>query len=98
MLSSHLVPITVIKALEKIMHLFLWGTKEGCKNINLVSWEGVRLPFSLYGLGLKRVREVNFLLLCKWFWRLSEDSLWVCVIKEKYGLEYDGYFPKFGKK
>lgn len=34
------------------------------------------------------------LLLYKWFWRLREDHLWVRVVKEKYGVEAGGIYPK----
>lgn len=41
------------------------------------------MPFDLGGLGLGQLREINLSLLCKWIWRLKEDSVWVRLLKEK---------------
>lgn len=94
MLSSRLILVTVLEEIEKIMRRFFWGTTEGRKNYHLVAFEGLCWPFDLGGLGLKRLREINISLLCKWFWRLREDCLWVQLIKEKYGFEVGNFFPK----
>lgn len=53
--------------------------------MQFVSFEGVCLPEELGGLGLKRAREINISLICKWFWWLRGDHLWVRVIKENIG-------------
>lgn len=64
------------------------------KKFHLVAFEGVCLPFELGGLGIKRVREINLSLLCKWFWQLKDDSpSWVRLLKEKYGTE-GGLLPE----
>lgn len=93
MLSAVLLPSTVAKEMEKIMGRFLWGTTEGKKKYHLLSWDLVCLPKEMGGLGLKRIGEFNVALLTKWLWRLQEESLWVRVVKEKYGLTRGGYFP-----
>lgn len=97
MFSSRLVPVTVVEELEKIVRRFFWGSKEGKRKIHLVSYEGICLPRELGGLGFKRVREINLSLLCKWFWRLKEDRLWVRLLKEKYGTDVGGFFPKMSR-
>lgn len=97
MLSSKIAPVKVVEEIEKMIRLFLWGTREGKRKIHLVSFEGVCLPKELSGLGIKRVRETNLSLLCKWFWRLKEDRLWVRMLKEKYGTEAGDFFPKRSK-
>lgn len=94
MFSCRLAPVTVVDEMEKIIRLFLWGTSEGKRKLHLVSFEGVCLPRELGGLGIKRVREINLSLLCKWFWRLNEDCLWVRLLKQKYGVVGVGYYPK----
>lgn len=97
MFSSRLVPVTVAEELEKIVRLFLWGSKDGIRKIHLVSFEGICLPRELGGLGIKRVREINLSLLCKWFWRLKENRLWVRLLKEKYGTKIGGFFPRMSR-
>lgn len=62
-----------------------------------MAFEGVCLPLELGGLGLKRLREVNLSLLCKWFWQLKEERVWVNLLKEKYGTEVGGYLIKCSK-
>lgn len=94
MFSCRLAPVSIIDAIEKIVRLFLWGTSDGKRKMHLVAFEGVCLPIELGGLGLKRVREINLSLLCKWFWRIREDHLWSLIVKEKYGLRAGGVFPK----
>lgn len=86
--------MTVIEELERIIRKFFWGTKEGKSKVHLVSYEGICLPQDFDGLGIKRLREINLSLLCKWFWRLKENCLWVRLLKEKYGTEVGSFFPK----
>lgn len=52
------------------------------------------MPFDLGGFGIKRIREINIFLLCKWYWRLLENQLWLCLLKMKYGSDIGGYFIK----
>lgn len=97
MMSLYLMPMTVALELEKIMKRFLWGTRDGDKKFHLVAWDVVCLPFEEGGLGLKRIREFNIALMCKWFWRLGDNKLWVRLLREKYGVDGGGFFPKFPK-
>lgn len=41
------------------------------------------------GLGIRDLKTFNYALLEKWLWRLKTegDSLWVRVLREKYGVE-----------
>lgn len=47
------------------------------------------------GLGVKRMLQQNLALLAKWWWRFGKDkeSLWVKVIKGKYGLDANCWLP-----
>lgn len=94
MLSSRFLPISVAYEVEKIMRKFLWGTTDGLRKFHLVAFEGVCLPFELGGLRMKQLIETNISLLCKWFWRLKENVLWVNLLKEKYGVVVAGFFPQ----
>lgn len=94
MFSSRLAPVSIMEEIEKIVRLFLWGTRDGVRKIHLLSFEGVCLPKEFGGLGIKQAREINLALLCKWFWRLKQDRLWVRLLKEKYGSVLGGIYPK----
>lgn len=65
---------------------------DGKSKIHLVSFEGVCLPLELGGLEIKKIREINLSLLCKGFWRLKDDFLWVTILREKYGVEVGAFF------
>ncbi|XP_019429666.1 PREDICTED: uncharacterized protein LOC109337200 [Lupinus angustifolius] len=69
---------------------FLWGKGEESKGIHWVRWEKVCMPKDEGGLGIKNLFLFNLALLDKWRWRLLFDgnSLWVKVLKSRYG---DGF-------
>lgn len=89
-----LAPVTVVEEVENIIRCFLWGTSKGERKMHLVSFKGIFLPLELGGLGLKRAREINLSLLCKWVGRLKEDCCWVQLLKQKYGVEIGGFFSE----
>lgn len=84
--SVFLAPVSVIKALEKIMRNFIWDSG-GAKKIHLVNWEELCKPIKLGGLGIKSLGMMNKALLAKWVWRFGEESqcLWPRIIRDKYG-------------
>lgn len=45
LLSSKLMPVTL--EIEKLIRLFLWGTRDGVCKLQLAAWEGVCLPTSM---------------------------------------------------
>lgn len=94
-MSSCLMPKTTVNEIEKLMRRFLWGVVNGRRKFHLVACEAVCWPLELGDLGLKRLREFNIALLCKWFWRLKEDKLWVILLREKYEVQSGGFFIKF---
>lgn len=61
----------------------------------MVSWEAVCLPMELGGLGIKRAREFNIAILCKWLWHVREDRWWEKLIRTKYGVQDGGLIPTF---
>lgn len=77
--------MTIVRKIENLARRFLWGVTDGVKNSDLVSWKAIYLPLELGGSGLEWIGEVIIALLCKWFWHLREDKLWVNLSKEKYG-------------
>lgn len=86
------MPCSVTGELEKIMRDFLWGSTSEKRQFHLISWEQICILLKFGGLGLRRLRDVNVSLLCKWLWALGseENKLWKRIITEKYGVEKGG--------
>ena len=59
------------------------------KKMSMVKWATVCKPRTWGGLGLKRIDDMNKALLIKIGWSLitSSDSMWVKVLRSKYGIE-----------
>lgn len=79
---------------------FLWGSTMAKRKFHLLSWERVRLPMIWGGLGIKRLKDLNMALLCKWLWNLGngEDRLWKKIICEKYGRDVGGWLTRSNSK
>ena len=67
---------------------------------HLVIWATVCTTLSFGGLGIRKVRLFNEVLLEKWLWRFAfeRDPLWRQVIEVKYGCVWGGWCtsPIFG--
>lgn len=57
--------------------------------MHLVAWDILRSPKTKRGMGLRRLGDMNAVLICKWLWRLGSDEgwLWKQVVIEKYGIQ-----------
>lgn len=66
---------------------FLWGSNKSNRKLPWVRWEKICEEKNQGGLRVKDLRCFNEALLGNWRWNLfeQEDSLWVKVIKSKYG-------------
>ena len=63
----------------------LWQEKQGVKKYHLVRWSDVCQPKDLGGLGVTNLEIKNISLLCKWLWRLeNETGIWQDIVKAKY--------------
>lgn len=81
---------TLSGVLNKIVRLqrdFLWGSNKSNRKLPWVRWEKICEEKNQGGLRVKDLRCFNEALLGNWRWNLfeQEDSLWVKVIKSKYG-------------
>lgn len=88
-MSLNKMSIAIAKKLEKLQRQFFWGDTIDKRNMHMIKWEDIAQKKSNGGLGVKRLMQQNMTLLAKWWWRFSKDkdSLWVKVIKGKYGLD-----------
>ncbi|KAJ9535399.1 hypothetical protein OSB04_un001489 [Centaurea solstitialis] len=77
--SMFLLPVSVVKEIERILRAFLWSGGEAIKGKAKVAWSIVCLPRSKGGLGVKSLKLWNKILLSKQIWKIIDngDSLWV---------------------
>lgn len=79
------IPESVCHEIDKDHKIFLWGHTETNKKLHLVSWEAVCKPKSMGGLGLKKMGDVNEVMLAKLGWRLQKAfNKWSKVLSSKY--------------
>ena len=77
--SVYMLPITVIKELEKIFKRFMWNAGKSAKGKARVAWNVVCKPKDQGGLGIKPLRQWNEVLLISQVWKIiaNKESLWV---------------------
>ncbi|KAJ9560832.1 hypothetical protein OSB04_005992 [Centaurea solstitialis] len=77
--SLFLLPVSVVKEIEKLMRRFLWSSGDAIKGKAKVSWKEVCLPKGKGGLGIKSLKCWNKALLAKQIWKLIDngESVWV---------------------
>ena len=92
-LSLFPIPAAVANRIEKIKWSFLWSGIRDEPKFHLVKWASVCALLSSSGLGIRKVRLFNEVLLGMWFWRfgLEKDALWRQVIEVKYGCRWGGW-------
>ena len=100
-LSLFHIPAVVANRIEKLYWNFLWGGIGDEPKFHLVKWASVCSPISLGGLGIRKVRIFNEVLLGKWLWRfeIEKDALWRQVIELKCGCVRGGWCirPVYGQ-
>jgi len=64
------------------------GGCEDTRKISWIDWESICLDKEVGGLGVRRMREFNLVLLGKWCWRLIVDreGTWFRLLAARYGL------------
>ncbi|PSS08274.1 Endonuclease [Actinidia chinensis var. chinensis] len=87
--------VTIANKLEKLQRQFLWGEGEEKQKIHWISWDSIARKKSMGGLGIRRLLALNSALLVRWWWRFGTDkqSLWLKVIKAKYGYSENAWLP-----
>ncbi|GFS29053.1 hypothetical protein Acr_00g0005120 [Actinidia rufa] len=94
-MSLFKMPITIAIQLEKLQRQFLWGDGEEKRKIHLIRWVSIARKKSMGRLGIRRLLAFNSALLAKWWWRFGTDkqSLWLKVIKAKFGYSENAWLP-----
>lgn len=77
--SVYILPVTVIKDLEKIFKRFLWSSGKSAKGKARVAWKYVCRPKDQGGLGFRPLKKWNEVLMVAQLWKIidNEESLWV---------------------
>jgi hypothetical protein len=85
MLSFYRLPMGVHKIFSIYRSRFLWQEEQGVRKYHLVDWGTVCTPKDLGGLGVLNLDLMNIGLLCKWLWKLeNETGMWQDILKKKY--------------
>jgi hypothetical protein len=83
-MSMFLLPKTIIKNLDKIRRRLFWQGG-GVKKYHLIKWTKICKDRKKGGLGVKNLRELNIIIMCKWWWLLEhEEGLWQDIVNLKY--------------
>lgn len=90
MQSMH-IPKGVCQEIEKLQISFIWGHIKSSKKIRLVNWNTLCLPKDRGGLGIRRLFEVNSVMLMKISWKVctNDDNMCSTMLKGKYGRGVD---------
>uniref|UniRef100_A0A453KTG4 Reverse transcriptase zinc-binding domain-containing protein n=1 Tax=Aegilops tauschii subsp. strangulata TaxID=200361 RepID=A0A453KTG4_AEGTS len=85
-MSVFKLPASVCGELTRMIRQYWWGVENGKKKMAWMSWDRLRLPKSMGGMGFKDMRAFNQALLAKQAWRLidTSDSLCARFMKARY--------------
>lgn len=85
------VPQETLQKIEQIRNQFLWGDLHGGvekkHGMHLLKLEKVCLPKQQGGLGLISLKQMNLVLIAKWWWRCYNERsrMWNNLISQRYG-------------
>lgn len=80
--SLYKAPSAVFEILERIRRRFFWGGSEDVSRIHWIAWHNVIKEKKHGGLGFGSLKESNYAMLAKWWWRfkVDKDALWWKVV------------------
>ncbi|XP_020874084.1 uncharacterized protein LOC110226497 [Arabidopsis lyrata subsp. lyrata] len=85
-MSCFLLPMRIIKQIERAMRGFWWSSSKDKHKIPWVAWRKITNPKNVGGLAIRDLKDFNVALLAKQSWRLLQQpfSLMARVFKAKY--------------
>ncbi|KAF7816991.1 ribonuclease H [Senna tora] len=98
-MQNNVIPKGIIKTIEKHERAFLWGSTPEKKRMHQISWDTICTPKEAGGLGIRSLEGMNKAFIYKLAWSLlcDQDSLWVKVLKDKYGFNCNNTFSVSSK-
>lgn len=95
-MQSMLLPTTCCKKIEQVIRNFIWGKPDGSRGVNLVKWSEMCLPIKRGGSGFLCLESQNKAFLAKLIFTIhsAADTLWVRILRGKYGFTKDPRFPR----
>ncbi|KAK9181143.1 hypothetical protein WN944_024280 [Citrus x changshan-huyou] len=90
-MQTVMLPSGVHDRIDKACRCFIWSGVSPQQKLSMVSWRNVCKPKSIGGLGFKSLSMMNKALHMKLAWGFisSPESLWVKVLRTKYGVAND---------
>uniref|UniRef100_A0A453CQA5 Reverse transcriptase zinc-binding domain-containing protein n=1 Tax=Aegilops tauschii subsp. strangulata TaxID=200361 RepID=A0A453CQA5_AEGTS len=84
-MSVFKLPASVCDELTHMIRQYWWGMENGNKKMAWMSWDKLRLPKSMGGMGFRDMLSFNQALLAKQAWRLLDtlESLCAWLLKAK---------------
>jgi hypothetical protein len=72
-----------------LLIIFFGGGSVDHRKISWIDWQTICRSKEVGGLGVRRIKDFNIVLLGKWCWRLlvDRDRLWFRVLSSRYGVE-----------
>ncbi|CAL1384036.1 unnamed protein product [Linum trigynum] len=86
------LPVSVCNNIDRINRRFVSGEEEGQTKFHPVGWEQLTLPKDHGGVGIRPTKLANQAMLAKGAWKLAtgDSTLWVQVMRNKYGGQRQG--------
>lgn len=57
------------------MSMFFWGDSDNARNIDLVDWNNLTMPFDKGGLEIVSLEDLNVALIAKWTYRYANERI-----------------------
>lgn len=84
-MSMYLLPLSTIEKMDTARWRFFWHGDNFKKKYHLVKWVKITKPKEKGGLCIKDLRRMNVSLLCKWRWKVENESrIWHDIVRKKY--------------
>jgi hypothetical protein len=84
-MSMRLLHKTNIEQMDEPIRSFFWTRRADKRKYHFVKWKWICKPKKKGGLGVKELHKFNISLICKWWWKLENDSgPWQDFMNKKY--------------